>query len=188
MDSSSTGHRAHFPGRAAFVVTQHEHRPLPLGELGERSRETHSPFPREQLFLRGDSPFAAVRSAKSCWPPGPSGIGRTSVRAAFAALIRSRAPVDQDAREPDFEGQLLTKRVQVRVSLDEGVLDGFVGLGGVAHVMQRNPHRPALVPAHQFGVSFPRFARRPSACMAFTAEAAAPSASRPEGRPLELLS
>ena len=40
---------------------------------------------------------------------------------------------------------------EVHVRLDEGVLDGLVGVGRVAQVVERDAHRPALVPQHQLG-------------------------------------
>ena len=54
-------------------------------------------------------------------------------------LDRIKAPVDQDAREPDVERELLTERSQVLVRFDEGVLHRLIGFGSVAQVVIRDP-------------------------------------------------
>ena len=72
-----------------------------------------------------------------------------------------QAPVDQDAREPDFEGELFAKRLQVRIRLDERILHRLVRLRGVAEVMERDPGRATLVPGHQLGIPLPRISVPP---------------------------
>ena len=67
-----------------------------------------------------------------------------------------QAPVDQDAREPDLERQLLPKRLQVRIRLDQRILHRLVRLRRIAQVVKRNPGRAPLMASHQLGVPLAR--------------------------------
>ncbi len=64
-----------------------------------------------------------------------------------------QASVDQDAREPDLEGQFFPERAQVHVRFDERVLHRFVGVRGVAQIVKRNARRTPLMPRDEFGKS-----------------------------------
>jgi len=56
-----------------------------------------------------------------------------------------QAPVHQDAREPDLEGQVLAIRGDVGEHLDERVLHGLVRIVGVAQILVGNPDGAPLL-------------------------------------------
>ena len=57
--------------------------------------------------------------------------------------------VHENAREPDLKRQLAAILLDVQEHLDEGILHGLVGVGGVAQILERDPQRPALQQRHQ---------------------------------------
>src|SRR6478672_659866 len=96
------------PRRAPFVMTQHEHRSLPLGELGKCPSQAFTTLTCEQLILRrgilSSDPFAEVPF--SCRAVRHR---RDPALAAGARFDSVQAPVDQDAGKPDFKWELFAE-------------------------------------------------------------------------------
>ena len=67
-------------------------------------------------------------------------------RATAARLQSVEAGVDENAREPQLEEEVLPKRGQVRERLEERVLNDLVHFGGVAEIVVGDARRPALLP------------------------------------------
>src|SRR6185369_16291036 len=65
--------------------------------------------------------------------------------AAHARLSSIEAAVDQDAREPDFEGPRFTIRSDMTEDFDERVLNRLVGLGRVAKILKRDAECATLM-------------------------------------------
>ena len=98
--------------------------------------------------------------------------------AAPARLQPVQASVDQDAREPDLERQLLAERADVHVRLHERVLHGLVGVGRVAQVVERDAERPALMPGDQLGIPLAGRVEPSGGLQGLTSTATRASASR----------
>src|SRR5262245_58140019 len=62
-----------------------------------------------------------------------------------------QAAVDENPCEPYFEWPRLPIRSNVTEDLDEGVLDSFVGLGGISQVLISDARCPALVLGDEIG-------------------------------------
>ena len=86
---------------------------------------------------RGRPPTARASSALDDLA---AGTNQRSRRAARLAPIE--AAVDENAREPDLERPRFAIGRDVREHLDEGVLDGLVGFGGVAKILIGDARRP----------------------------------------------
>jgi hypothetical protein len=128
----------------ALALAEYEHRSLPFGKFRERPGQRPPPLARQQRGLGRQSAghrdglvYAFLERHHPALP-------------ASARLDPVEASIDQDAREPDLEGKRLAKRREVRVSLDERVLDRLVRLGTVAQVVKRDARRPALMARHEF--------------------------------------
>ena len=79
---------------------------------------------------------------------GPRLVGRSEpALAARARLAAIETAVDENAREPDLERPGLAVRADVAEDLDEGVLHGLVGVGGVAKILIGDPEGATLMPA-----------------------------------------
>ncbi len=65
------------------------------------------------------------------------------------ALQPVQAGIDENPHEPHIERQFLAVLLDVQKHLDERVLDGFVGVGGVAQIVIRDAQAPALQQRHQ---------------------------------------
>ena len=164
-------------------MAEHEDGPLSLRQPRERSAISRR---RSRLSSEssGDGPPPATRSLKSrstVAAVGPARAGRRHrdepTFAARSRLDAVQAPVDQDAREPHVERQLLAERGKVRVRLDEGVLHGLVRLGRVAQIVIRDATGAPLMSRHQLGVAFAGLGVVALSLQALTADAAEPSAS-----------
>jgi hypothetical protein len=129
-------------------MTQHEHGALPSFESIDGGSHSRPAFPAEQ-------PRFGVGIA--AWRTKSAG-DRAAIVAAFflvrrhqpalaanAGLPAIEAAVDENTSEPDFERPSLTVRSDMTEDFDERVLDGFVGLGGVAKVLIGNPQGSPLV-------------------------------------------
>src|SRR5262249_10607281 len=121
-----TRHRADLARRAISVVTEHEDGTLPAIEPIDRGRETGAALAGEELRFRIQLRNAAKRYARFialCVVGGCEPALATSAR--FTPV---QAPIDEDARKPDFERPGIAIRADVTEGFDEGILDGFVGL------------------------------------------------------------
>ena len=145
---------AHFTRGAPFVVAQHEHRALSIGQPRERVCKFLPAFSREDLVLGGGAGARdAIREVRL--PGRRLGCRDEPPLATGSRLDAVQAPVDQYPGEPDLERELLPERRQVRIGLDERVLHRLVGFGAIPEVVERDPGGPALVPGHEVRVPLP---------------------------------
>jgi hypothetical protein len=143
-------HRAHFTWRAIAVVTQHEDGTLPAFEPIDGGGHPRAAF-------AGEQPGFGVRLSSSVGGMGcerdatvETGSRRVVRRhdpsvAAHARLPAIEAAIDENAGEPDFERPRFAVRTDVAEHLDEGVLDGFVGLGGITEILESDAKCAALM-------------------------------------------
>ena len=130
-------HRADFPRRAVAVVAEHEDGALAAVEPIDRRGKARTPLAREQ-------PRFGSRSGGPARRDDALRRGRRRRRRREPALAPGprlppvQAAVDENPREPDLERPRLAIRGDVAEHLDEGVLDGLVGVGGVAQVLIRD--------------------------------------------------
>ena len=75
--------------------------------------------------------------------------------AAHARFAAIETAVDENSCEPHFERPRFAVRRDVAEHLDERVLDGFVGFGGVAEVLERDAQRAALMGHDEAFETFP---------------------------------
>ena len=68
---------------------------------------------------------------------------------ASARLESIERGVHENAREPDLKRQIAAILLDVQEHLDEGILHGLIGVGGVAQILERDSQRPALQQRHQ---------------------------------------
>ncbi len=146
-------HGAHLPRRLSIEMTQHEHHSLPFGQLRNRRHQLLAPLARPAPAPRDSVPArACTRPDRARTPFGSSAGGAIHRSRRRRALSRSRHPLIRMRVNQTSNGQFLPKRAQVHVRLDEGILHGFVGVGRIAQVVQRDPHRPPLIPADHLGI------------------------------------
>jgi Domain of unknown function (DUF4159) len=126
-----------------LALAEHEHRSLPFRQLGDRPGQRPPPLARQKRGLGRQS--ARHRDG----PVYPFFERHHPALTASARLDPVEASIDQDAREPDLEGERLAKRREVRIRLDERVLDRLVRLGRVAQIVKRDARRPALMAGHE---------------------------------------
>src|SRR6185436_6935470 len=118
--------------RAIAVMRKHEDRPLPAVEPIDRRRDARATLAREQAMLRvvagtGSRDAGLVRARHF-------GARHPTV-APQLRLPPIQAAVDENPCEPDLEWPGFPIRGNVTEDLDERVLDGFVGLGGVSKIL-----------------------------------------------------
>ena len=82
--------------------------------------------------------------------------GREPALAPDGRLAPIETSVDEDAGEPDLEGPGFAIRADVAEDLDEGVLDGFVGVGGVAEILIGDAQGAALMDGDELAEPFAR--------------------------------
>ena len=116
----------------------------------------------------GQVPFRRRRRRRRRRPTAAR-LARHRQQPAFPARARLdpvQASVDQDAREPDVERQLLAKRREVLVRLHERVLHRLVRFGRIAQVVIRDPRpRGADAAPRARRTARARPPARPAACM-----------------------
>src|SRR5262245_6832058 len=137
-----TGHGANLARRAIAVMRKHEHGPLPAIQAIDRRRDARAALARKQAMFRvvtgtgcRDTRLVCAREFSARHPTVASQLRFPAVQAA----------VDENPCEPDFEWPRLAIRGNVTEDLDEGILDGFVGLGGISQILVGDARRPALV-------------------------------------------
>ena len=106
--------------------------------------EPRPPLAREQPRFGIERGRAAERRPRLVGAAGLVGR-REPALAARARLAAIEAAVDENAREPDLERPRLAVRADVAEDLDERVLDGFVGVGGVAEILIGDAQRAPLM-------------------------------------------
>src|SRR4051794_40305805 len=116
-------------------MTEHENRALTSVEAVDRARDARAAFAREQTMLRvgGRSHARGARFIRA----RDLGVDEPSIVAALR-LAPIQAAVDEDAREPYFERPRFTIRGEMGKRLDERVLNGLVGVTGVAKILVGN--------------------------------------------------
>src|SRR5262249_34849559 len=135
-------HRADFARRAVAVVTQHEHGALPSFETVDGGGHARPPLTREEARFRvtragahrsGRKDRAIVGQRR-----GAGGVvgGHEPAVATDPRLTSIEAAVDENSCKPDFKRPRLTIRTDMTEDLDERVLDGLVGFGGVAQILK----------------------------------------------------
>jgi hypothetical protein len=68
---------------------------------------------------------------------------------ASARLETIERGVHENTREPDLKRQIAAILLDVHEHLHEGILHRFIGVGGVAQILERDSHRAALHQRHQ---------------------------------------
>jgi hypothetical protein len=132
-------------------MAQHEHRPLTAFQSIDRRRHAGAPFASEQTCFRIGirccmGTVRCERAAVVSCSCRDGVIGRYDPAiAANARLAAIKTAVDENSCKPDLERPRFAVRTDVAEHLDEGVLNGFVGIRGVAQILERNPQRAPLV-------------------------------------------
>ena len=109
----------------------------------------------------GRVPFDAIginrRPGNPSFPPAPG-------------LEAVQATVDQDAREPDLEWEILAERAHVGISLHESILHCFVTVRRIAQIVKRNSSRSALMALDKGSIGLPRLIQLTSGLEGFHAD------------------
>ena len=160
VDSFKPGHRADFARRAVAVVAQHEDGPLPAVEPIDGRRQPRRAARARAAALRDRASAAPPNAGRASSTPVASSAGANQPLAARARLAAIEAAVDENAREPDLERPRLAIRADVAEDLDERVLHGFVGFGGIAQVLIGDAQRPPLMHGDELGEPLARLVER----------------------------
>jgi hypothetical protein len=149
------GHFGNVPRGMIRVLTQHEYQPLAAREAPDCRDNLLAPLTSDQKIFRR-SIAGACRPVDRV-PIATAGVGirEHPTGSAHSGFLPIEAAVDQDAREPDLKGQVSLKGGDVHIRLHKSILNGFVGLGGVAEIMPGNARRPPLLTCHDLREQVP---------------------------------